>query len=55
MRYQNENMHLPTCAQKEDHLEGHPEFCTFDAFKARVKELTPEDWDTECSPAGRIL
>jgi acid phosphatase len=55
MRYQNKNMLLPMCAQKGDHLEGHPEFCTFDAFKARVKELTPDDWDTECSPAGRVL
>jgi len=55
MRYQNKNMLLPMCSQKGDHLEGHPEFCTFDAFKARVNELTPDNWDMECSPAGRVL
>ncbi|PPQ68920.1 hypothetical protein CVT24_007664 [Panaeolus cyanescens] len=53
MRYQNKDMALPICADKGKHLEGHPEFCTFEAFKSRVKELTPTDWDMECSPAGR--
>jgi len=53
MRYQNRNMILPLCSQDGDHLEGHPEFCTFSAFKERVIELTPTDWDTECSPAGK--
>ncbi|KAF4616606.1 hypothetical protein D9613_008515 [Agrocybe pediades] len=53
MRYQNRNMILPLCAQDGDHLEGHPEFCKFSAFKARVVELTPTDWDTECSPSGK--
>ncbi|KAF8899757.1 histidine phosphatase superfamily [Gymnopilus junonius] len=53
MRYQNKNMILPMCAQEGDHLEGHPEFCTLSAFQARVKELTPTDWDAECLPAGK--
>ncbi|KAF8970225.1 histidine phosphatase superfamily [Flammula alnicola] len=53
MRYQNKDMILPLCVPEGNHLKGHPEFCTFAAFKARVDELTPKDWDTECSPAGR--
>ncbi|KAF9041275.1 histidine phosphatase superfamily [Panaeolus papilionaceus] len=53
MRYQNKDMALPICAEQGKHLEGHPEFCTFEAFKTRVKELIPTEWDVECSPAGR--
>ncbi|KAH9477792.1 putative acid phosphatase SPBC4.06 [Psilocybe cubensis] len=53
MRHQNKDMTLPICAQSGNHLEGHPEFCTFSAFKARVKELTPTEWDDECLPAGK--
>ncbi|KDR72600.1 hypothetical protein GALMADRAFT_252751 [Galerina marginata CBS 339.88] len=53
MRFQNKDLVLPMCAQEGQHLEGHPEFCTFATFKARVKELTPVDWDSECLPAGR--
>ncbi|KAF8801095.1 phosphoglycerate mutase-like protein [Phlegmacium glaucopus] len=53
MRYQNKDMVLPFCAQAGNHLEGHPEFCTLAAFRNRVKELTPTDWDVECSPMGR--
>lgn len=53
MRYQNENMTLPICADEGKHLSGSPEFCTLTAFRERVKELTPLDWDSECSPAGR--
>jgi len=53
MRYQNKNMVLPFCAEVGNHLEGNPEFCTLAAFRERVKELTPTDWDVECSPIGR--
>ncbi|KAF5318508.1 hypothetical protein D9619_010708 [Psilocybe cf. subviscida] len=53
LRYQNKDMALPICAAEGNHLEGHPEFCTFAAFKARVRELTPTDWDGECMPSGR--
>ncbi|KAF8157020.1 histidine phosphatase superfamily [Crassisporium funariophilum] len=53
MRYQNKDMVLKTCAEPGKHLEGHPEFCTFAAFQERVKELTPTNWDVECSPSGR--
>jgi len=52
MRYQNKNMVLPFCAQVGNHLEGHPEFCKLAAIRERVKELTPTDWDVECSPMG---
>ncbi|KIM33840.1 hypothetical protein M408DRAFT_325425 [Serendipita vermifera MAFF 305830] len=50
LRYQNKNLALPFCARDGDHLSGFPEFCTLSAFKAHVKELTPEDWDEECLP-----
>ncbi|TFK71894.1 phosphoglycerate mutase-like protein [Pluteus cervinus] len=53
MRYQNKNLALPICAEPGKHLDGHPEFCTFSAFKERVKELTPTDWEAECAPSGR--
>ncbi|KAJ7637137.1 histidine phosphatase superfamily [Roridomyces roridus] len=48
MRYQNKNMALPVCAEEGKHLDGHPEICTLAAFRDRVKELTPVDWDAEC-------
>ncbi|KAJ2919021.1 hypothetical protein MD484_g1449, partial [Candolleomyces efflorescens] len=49
MRYQNKNVDLPICAEEGKHLPGHPEFCTLEAFKARMKGLIPQDWDSECS------
>lgn len=49
VRYQNQNKPLPFCAEEGKHLPGHPEFCTFAAFRERVKQLTPADWDTECA------
>jgi acid phosphatase len=51
MRYLNRNLRLPICAEEGKHLPGHPEFCTLEAFKARVKELTPDDWNAECARA----
>ncbi|KIL63494.1 hypothetical protein M378DRAFT_164353 [Amanita muscaria Koide BX008] len=53
MRYQNKNMVLPACAEQGKHLPGHPEFCTFTTFRARVKELTPSNWEEECSLGSR--
>jgi len=53
MRYQNKNMILPICAEEGKHLPGSPEFCTFAAFRERIRELTPTDWDSECAPVGR--
>jgi acid phosphatase len=53
MRYQNKDMVLPLCAAEGDHLPGSPEFCTLKVFQDRVKALTPEDWDLECSPSGQ--
>lgn len=50
VRYQNRNLHLPFCADEGKHLPGAPEFCTFAAFRDRVKELTPQNWEAECSP-----
>ncbi|KAF8886541.1 phosphoglycerate mutase-like protein [Infundibulicybe gibba] len=52
MRYQNKNLALPICAEKGKHLDGAPEFCTLEAFRARIKELTPTNWNAECAPAG---
>ncbi len=49
VRYQNQNKPLPFCAEEGKHLPGHPEFCTFAAFRERVKQLTPIDWEAECS------
>ena len=53
MRYQNKDLRLPLCADPGKHLPGHPEFCTLAAFRERVKELTPEDWEAECAVEGR--
>jgi len=52
MRYQNRNLELPICAEDGKHLAGSPEFCTFAAFRERVKELAPEDFESECSLVG---
>lgn len=55
MRYQHKNLILPLCAGSGRHLEGHPEFCTLAAFRERVSELVPDDWDAECLlSAGRL-
>ncbi|KAI0050927.1 phosphoglycerate mutase-like protein [Auriscalpium vulgare] len=48
-RYQNRNLMLPFCADEGKHLPGSPELCTLQAFAERVHELTPTDWDAECS------
>ncbi|KZT70468.1 phosphoglycerate mutase-like protein [Daedalea quercina L-15889] len=53
MRYQNRNLPLPICAGEGKHLPGSPEFCTLAAFRERIKQLTPVDWDTECAPSKR--
>ncbi|KAG0700578.1 histidine phosphatase superfamily [Suillus ampliporus] len=50
MRYKNKNMVLPMCAAEGKHLAGSPEFCTLEAFRRRVVELTPRDWAGECVP-----
>ncbi|KAH8101820.1 phosphoglycerate mutase-like protein [Cristinia sonorae] len=52
-RYQNRNMALPICAEEGKHLPGSSEFCTLAAFMDRIKELTPVDWEKECSPVNR--
>jgi acid phosphatase len=53
MRYQNRDLVLPICAAEGKHLPGAPEFCTLEAFSARVEELTPQNWDVECNPPSR--
>jgi len=53
MRYQNRAISLPICADQGKHLPGHPEFCTLTAFRDRVKELTPVNWEAECSAEGK--
>jgi acid phosphatase len=53
MRYQNRNLALPACAEEGRHFPGAPEFCTFEAFRTRVRELTPDDFEAECAPGGR--
>ncbi|EGN92524.1 hypothetical protein SERLA73DRAFT_191032 [Serpula lacrymans var. lacrymans S7.3] len=51
-RYKNKNLMLPLCADEGKHLSGFPEFCTLSAFQKRVEELTPRDWESECSHRG---
>ncbi|KZT10258.1 phosphoglycerate mutase-like protein [Laetiporus sulphureus 93-53] len=53
MRYQNRDLTLPICAHKGKHLPGAPEFCTLGAFRERVRELTPVNWEEECAPTGQ--
>lgn len=54
VRYQNKDMQLPACAKEGNHLPGHPEFCTYAAFQARMRELIPDDWDAACSTTAEI-
>ena len=53
MRYQNHSLALPLCAEEGKHLPGHPEFCTLTAFRDRIKELTPVNWEKECVVTGK--
>lgn len=53
MRYQNRSLRLPLCADEGKHLPGHPELCTLVSFRERVQELTPVDWEGECSVTGK--
>ncbi|KAI0944908.1 hypothetical protein AcV7_001582 [Taiwanofungus camphoratus] len=53
VRYQNQNLRLPLCADEGKHLPSAPEFCALDAFRERVQQLTPMDWEAECAPAGQ--
>ena len=53
MRYQNRSLPLPICAEEGNHLPGSPEFCTLAAFRERVRELTPHDFERECTPINR--
>lgn len=55
MRYENRNLELPLCAKAGQHLPGSPEFCTLEAFQARVRELTPDDWEFECEQSTASL
>lgn len=48
-RYQNRNLILPMCADEDKHMRGSPEFCTLRAFRERVDELAPRDWEAECA------
>ncbi|KAF8589105.1 phosphoglycerate mutase-like protein [Ramaria rubella] len=54
MRYQNRSLPLPICSEEGKHFPGSPEFCTLAAFRERVRELTPDDFERECTPANRI-
>ncbi|TEB31839.1 phosphoglycerate mutase-like protein [Coprinellus micaceus] len=49
MRSQNKSIKLPLCAGEGQHLPGHPEFCTLQAFKDGMEAVIPLDWDKECS------
>ena len=53
MRYQNKDISLPICAEDGKHLSGYPQFCTLAAFRDRVRELTPVDWEAECTVEGK--
>lgn len=53
-RYQNRTLFLPLCQKVGDHLEGHPEFCTLEAFSRRAKELTP-NWEVDCAVANQQI
>ena len=54
MRYQNRTLPLPMCAEAGKHLPGSPEFCTLAAFRERAQELTPQDFERECTPVNRM-
>ncbi|KAL1743996.1 histidine phosphatase superfamily [Schizophyllum fasciatum] len=49
VRYQNRTLPLPLCADAGQHLPGHPELCALAVFRARVRELTPVDFEAECA------
>jgi acid phosphatase len=51
MRYGDKELRLPACQAKGDHLDGHQEFCTLQAFTRAVNQLNhPQGltWEQEC-------
>jgi len=48
MRSQNRTLRLPICREHGQHLPGHPEFCTLEAFINGLKKYIPDDWEKEC-------
>jgi acid phosphatase len=51
MRYGDKELALPACSARGSHLDGHPEFCTLQAFSKAVESLRHpqgKSWEQEC-------
>ncbi|KAL9056634.1 MAG: hypothetical protein Q9162_002805 [Coniocarpon cinnabarinum] len=48
LRYNSVPAVIPGCTKPGRHLDGDPSFCTLDAFKQIVEDITPKDWRGEC-------
>ncbi|KAK5116463.1 hypothetical protein LTR62_008012 [Meristemomyces frigidus] len=48
LRYNDNPVSLPYCAQPGKHLEGDKSFCTLTAFKEAADSFTPTDWKGQC-------
>ena len=48
LRYNSEVAVMPGCSKSGRHLEGDESFCTLEAFKEIVDEITPKDWKAQC-------
>ncbi|KAE8210928.1 hypothetical protein CF327_g5267 [Tilletia walkeri] len=56
VRYGAKTLRLPACAAAGQHLDGHAEFCTLDAFRQVVDSLQhPEglSWEAECEAGAK--
>ena len=53
MLYQGLPLRVPACQKPGHHLPGSPEFCTFDAFMNRVKQMVP-NYETDCASDQRV-
>lgn len=48
LRYNDNPISIPYCAQAGRHLQGDESFCTLTAFKEAADSFTPREWKAQC-------
>jgi acid phosphatase len=48
MLFNGDSLKIPACSAVGNHMPGMPDMCTFDAFMARVEEMSIKDFDQQC-------
>ncbi|KAJ8327723.1 hypothetical protein O5D80_004059 [Batrachochytrium dendrobatidis] len=55
MLYNGKPRPLFGCASQNQHLPGHPEMCTLDAFMAEVDRITPKNYEVKCATPIKVV